>query len=191
MEQGKGGYHAIRGRCLHYCIEHMWFPFDIPADEEKEITLAILALDSLKKDGWEIFGREIYLENERLSGNLDLVIERENEVAYVDAKFGMKKVLNSSPQLLGGLELLMDNYPDKWDFFWTGIIQPFHLKFGEKLNFTQWNKTQINETINMVLETKNSMHDSCAYCIKWVNGRCPAFKSVISSLDRITQWKVV
>lgn len=186
MEQGPAGWHATRGRALHAIMEFDSMPFDIPADDEKEVELAKMAMESLAGDCWELFEKEKFLKNGRLTGNLDLIFTRGSAMAYVDLKFGKKAIFNDSPQLAGGVELLMDTYGHIYSEFWSGIIQPFTMGWNMSIALKKWDEEEARSVVTEMIKEKQNMSDSCGYCVRWMNDECPAFSNAIEELK---QWK--
>lgn len=174
FDQDSGSnYHSTRGRVLHKIMETGVMPADTPRDEKYLLAWADNGIKQLEKEGWRIFGKEVYLENERLTGNLDLVMIQGDQYLVCDYKFGFIEKRSDDPQLAGNAELIYSNYPDA-DLVSTTIIQPEHLEMGKSMFIYDWTPETCRGEVSLCLEKKVAPCHACAYCDK--NGTCEALE---------------
>lgn len=159
-----GSYHATRGRALHHIMEEgpEAIPFDIPDDEEHQIKIAFGALNALLEDGWEVVDKEVPLQNNRVTCNMDILFERNGDLLYIDWKFGQGLVDSSSPQLACGAELIYDNM--EVDTVYTGIVQPFFLEMSGSMAIRKWTRAQAQDKVSEAIAYKMNISKYCGYC---------------------------
>lgn len=166
---------AILGNSIHYLAEQgpSADPFDIP-DDVAEILFTIRSgMRQLFEEGWELVAKEQYLENEYVTGNLDLVFRMEDDFLYVDIKSGYKVVDSLSPQMVGGACLLYDN-SDAVRVF-VGILQP-RIK-GDFIWKELVSREYAEAIVKKCHEAKIGICESCRYCDR--NGDCEEIRNFI------------
>lgn len=177
---------ATRGRALHYIMEHdlQSMPFDIPSEEEEQIHTAMRAVEMLEDEGWEVYrregdtkdtGREMYMENERTTGNADLVMVKHSKDLHwhldfliIDYKFGFGHVDADSPQLAGLAELTWTVLGDEYaiDSVQTGIIQPSWIEHTNSIPIRAWTLKEAQDVVDYCAKKKITISKSCQFCDK-------------------------
>ena len=168
-QTGPSNVFAVRGNVLHDCMELEDVPFDIPPEEEQQIQIAKEALDSFLEEGWEVVGREVFLETNLTTCNADIILKRDDEYCYIDWKFGMAPVDSDSPQMAVGADAVYQHYAASKVM--TAIIQPSMIESTGSLAIKNWTREEAFSVVEDCIKEKVGASKNCQYCDK--SGDCP------------------
>jgi hypothetical protein len=178
---GPAGDLATRGRVMHKIMEQNLAVDGISDDDAYAIEWAKAGVAALKALGWSLNGAEVFIENERLTGNLDSVFANgKGEFLYADYKFGFVEVEPDSAQMAGGAELLYSIGAEK---VFATVIQPTWLEFGHKIHLHEWTKESCQAVVSECLRPKRQAFENCRYCLAL--GTCSTFREALKRLSNV------
>lgn len=174
--------YSIMGRAEHMCQEFNRVPADAPDEVRERFDYCQLARRYLF-DGYTVHAAEHYLESDKLTGTIDLILVKNNSCddwVLIDWKFGRVPVSSTIYQMSGYAWLMYDTFPASKRIR-TCIIQPrLKREFSDiwVVNHTELDcTTRVTEAIARHEKGLRTPHaEACRYCpAKWNNDRCKEF----------------
>lgn len=164
--ESEGGEAAWLGTACHEILANdAEIPDDAPEAAREQIEFCRQQVDRLKGEGWQIMGREAWLESDRICGTCDLIMKKDGATLVIDYKTGRGAVpLKDNAQLAGYASIIDEQYGDPWRSYF-GLILQLHAGSGAD-NLYQMVETSsmVNRVLAGVMDGRRIPCKHCQYC---------------------------